>query len=192
MKLAKLALVLFLAGSMPSYGRDWGSLPEGYSWYESEECHVAVPVPQGWHVKTTANGDTKAVFITKENIDEAGQFLTGYSLNCTAAFSKKNKTRPSLYATAFIEQVTKSKKEVVLEPWGKELAPKMYGAGIRYRDKGAPDLLVHYYLLADDAEDSLRFMIFEAPESEWEAAWKHGELMLTRGQLWKTQLQLSH
>jgi hypothetical protein len=60
------------------------------------------------------------------------------------------------------------------------------GIGIRWRDSRNSPALVHYYLIGDDAEDSLRLSIFEAPEAQWEQAWwRHGAVMMERALYWK-------
>jgi len=83
---------------------------------------------------------------------------------------------------AFVNEAATT-KEVLLEPWGNELAPGLLGVGIRYQERtGDTAVIIQNYLIADDAGDSVRFFIFESPASDWDAAWKFGETMM-KGQI---------
>ena len=181
-RLVWLCLLPLIA--VPAWGNDWGELPPGYTWYENEAMRVAIPVPDGWHVKVEAHDGTQALFVSKEDIAAEGQFQTGFTLNYFEQFSKRESAGPTRFAAAFVLQIQKT-KEVVQEPWVEKLEQGITGIGIRWRDPRNSPALVHYYLISDDAEDSLRLSIFEAPEAQWEQAWKHGAVMLDRAQFWK-------
>ncbi|MDQ8183630.1 hypothetical protein [Pelagicoccus sp. SDUM812005] len=42
-----------------------------------------------------------------------------------------------------------------------------------------PDVIVHNLFIANDQTGTLWYYIFEAPESEWESAWKTGDTLLS-------------
>ena len=169
------------------FARELGELPKGFSWHESDTCHAAVPVPKGWYVKEEGSGDTHSLTITKENIEQTGRYETGYTLSCYDSFSRTVGVGPSKYAASIIEKVqqTNDKKNIVVEPWANVLTKgAVKGAGIRFRDAKPPPALIHYYFIANEQTDTLHFIIFEAPEAEWAAAWKLGEVMLTNVVVW--------
>lgn len=156
--------------------------PPGYSWVFIPGTSTALLRPDGWFLKTEVANDTIASFITRENLEERGEFETGLTFNFVRGISKKSRTSAIRYALSFINEAATT-KEVLLEPWGNELAPGLLGAGIRYREvKGDAAVIVQNYLIADDAGDSVRFFIFESPASDWDAAWKFGETMM-KGQI---------
>jgi len=185
MKINYLAVVISLIISSTCLAGDWGDLPNGYTWQESKKARIAIPLPSGWHVKEEDNKGTIGLFLSKEDINAEGSFMTGYTLNYIEQFTEKAKSGPAKYAVRFIMEAQK-KGEIVKESWVNEIAEGITGFGLRYRDLAkTPTVLIHYFLIADENEDSLRIIIFEAPESNWDEAWKHGELMLSKGQLWK-------
>jgi len=156
--------------------------PPGYSWVFIPGTATALLRPDGWFLKTETVNDTIASFITREDVQDGGEFETGLTFNFVRGISKKNRTSAIRYALKFINEAA-TKKEVLLEPWGNELAPGLLGAGIRYREaKGDSAVIVQHYLIADDAGDSVRFFVFESPESDWDAMWKFGETMM-KGQI---------
>jgi len=156
--------------------------PPEYSWVFIAGTSTALLRPDGWFLKTEDANDTIATFITRENLQEGGEFQTGLTFNFVRGISKKSRTSAIKYAVAFVNEAATT-KEVLLEPWGNELAPGVLGAGIRYREvKGGAAVIVQNYLIADDAGDSVRFFIFESPASDWDAMWKFGETMM-KGQI---------
>lgn len=156
--------------------------PTGYSWVFIPGTSTALLRPDSWFLKTEVANDTIAGFITLENLQERGEFKTGLTFNFVRGISRKSGTSAIRYALAFINEAAKT-KEVLLEPWGNELAPDLLGVGIRYREvTGDTAVIIQNYLIADDAGDNVRFFIFESPESEWDAMWKFGETMM-KGQI---------
>jgi hypothetical protein len=156
--------------------------PPGFSWVFTPGTATALLRPDGWFLKTDTADDTIASFITRENLQERGEFVTGLTFNFVRGISKKNKTSAIKYAVAFVNTAGRT-KDVLLEPWGNELAPGLLGVGIRYRElRGDTAVVIQNYLIADDAGDSVRFFIFESPESDWDAMWKLGETMM-KGQI---------
>ena len=156
--------------------------PPGYSWVFIPGTSTALLRPDGWFLKTEVANDTIASFITRENLQERGEFDTGLTFNFVRGISKKSRTSAIKYAVAFVNEAATT-KEVLLEPWGNELAPGLLGVGIRYQERtGDTAVIIQNYLIADDAGDSVRFFIFESPASDWDAAWKFGETMM-KGQI---------
>jgi hypothetical protein len=161
---------------------DVSAPPPGYSWVFIPGTSTALLRPDGWFLKTEVANDTIASFITRENLEERGEFDTGLTFNFVRGISKKSRTSAIKYAVAFVNEAATTKK-VLLEPWGNELAPGLLGVGIRYQEMtGDTAVIIQNYLIADDAGDSVRFFIFESPASDWDAAWKFGETMM-KGQI---------
>ena len=138
--------------------------------------------PDGWFVKTVVANDTIAGFITLEDLEGRGEFETGLSFNFVRRVSKTSGTSAIKYAVAFVHEAATT-KDVLLEPWGNELAPDLLGVGIRYREvTGDTAVIIQNYLIADDARDSVRFFVFRSPEATWDSMWTFGETMM-KGQI---------
>lgn len=181
-----IAAIAWLAAiaSVPAQEPEFqvAAAPPGYSWVFIPGTATALLRPDGWFLKTEAANDTIASFITRENLQERGEFATGLTFNFVRGISKKSGTSAIKYAVAFVNEAATT-KEVLLEPWGNELAPGILGVGIRYRElKSDTAVVVQNYLIADDPGDSVRFFIFESPANDWDAMWKLGETMM-KGQI---------
>lgn len=158
--------------------------PDGYRWVRYEEGKSAYLRPDGWFVKTEVEGRTASLFISKENIDARGEFETGLTASIIGDFKARIGVVPSRYAAIYISELTRLKPDVV-ERFEEPAVDGYVGLGVRYRDEERePAILVHTRVLADDTADVLRLVIFEAPESEWTAAWAHGEKMV-KGYVWR-------
>jgi len=157
--------------------------PEGYRWLRYEEGKSAYLRPEGWYVKTEVEGKTASLFISKENIDKRGSFETGLTVHIIGEVEQRAGVTASKYATAYVEELAKAKS--VVERAGTPTQDGYTSVSVRYRDATRPPtILVHTHVLADDTADVLRIAIFEAPESEWDSAWTHGE-RLVRGHVWR-------
>jgi hypothetical protein len=177
---AWLAAISLVHAQEPEF--EVSAAPPGYSWVFIPGTSTALLRPDGWFLKTEAANDTIASFITRENLQERGEFETGLAFNFVRGISKKSRTSAIKYAVAFINEAATT-KQVLLEPWGNDLAPGLLGVGIRYREMtGDTALIIQNYLIADDAGDSIRSFIFKSPESDWDAMWKFGETMM-KGQI---------
>lgn len=152
--------------------------PPGYAWVFIPNTSTAVLRPEDWFVTARTNNGTIACFITHENLQVTGQFQTGLTFNFVPKVSQTAGLSAIRYAAAFIQEAQQT-KEVLLEPWVNESAPGLFGMGIRYRQETEDSpVIVHNFLIADDLEDSIRLFIFESPETNWDAAWKVGEVLM--------------
>lgn len=73
-------------------------------------------MPQGWHFKEESKSDTRAFFITQEDIDRKGEFETGLTLN--VAHLKQDKAQE--YAAAFIAELGQSPGHELQDTWQTE------------------------------------------------------------------------
>ncbi|HWN38581.1 MAG TPA: hypothetical protein VNP02_08800, partial [Gammaproteobacteria bacterium] len=78
--------------------------PPGYSWVFIPGTSTALLRPDGWFLKTEAANDAIASFITRENLQERGEFETGLAFNFVRGISKKSRTSAIKYAVAFINE----------------------------------------------------------------------------------------
>lgn len=136
--------------------------------------------PKDWFLKKEHRSGTYAFFITKEDIDKEGGFETGLTVNVLKGISDKTESSASQYAHGFISIAAKKEEnKVLLKPWFVEVGP-FKGYGVRVRDKVK---VLHYFLIANDKNDTLFLTIFEAKPEEWDEAWKYGEVIFNNMQL---------
>lgn len=147
--------------------------PAGYSWYSDADAGATLLKPDGWFVKTEVKDDTNALFISKEDIAVSGEFQTGLSLNLLHGVKKKTGVSSTRYAVSFLSKALEGNEELMsfANP-----ANGMTSIGLRIKNQHLAKV-IHYYLVANDADDSLRIFMFESPTENWDAAWKIGEPM---------------
>lgn len=150
--------------------------PDGFSWHIASNGVGAFLKPDGWFVKEESQEETNALFITKENIDTDGVFLTGMSINQINNLSTVSKLAPSQYAAFLISKVAKGKE--VLKSGVVEGNPlDMHVVRILSDNAGVPTV-IHYLSFGLDSKDQMYVINFESPESEWEANYQEASVML--------------
>jgi hypothetical protein len=159
-----LALPLLL-GASPT---DMPTPPTGFAWQEIPELKAAVLRPSGWFFKREETKGTKAYFITKESIEDGGEFQTGLTVNVFQ--HKKGSAVES--AKVFIDQLAAKKHG---EEWAKDVGPfKEFGCLTRDTDASGTTV-VQTLMVANPKTNTLYLFIFESPEPSWDSAWKVGK-----------------
>ncbi len=157
--------------------------PGGYTWEVFEETKSAFLKPDGWYVKETKHGSTLGYFITKEDIDQDGRFITGLTVYVMQDMARKQGMTAGQYALTFIKTAAESKesKKVIKAPWAREMGPfKMHGVVLLNRDAEQGDFVTHNLMIGNDETGTVYMIIFEGPAAFWDATWKIGEPMLQR------------
>ena len=145
--------------------------PAGFTWQEVAELKAAFLRPNGWYFKREKNKETTAYFITKENIENNGEFQTGLTIN-VFRLKKDNAVEKG---KSFIDQLATSKRG---EKWAKDVGPfKEFGCLTRDTDASGTTV-VQTLMVANPKTNSLYLFIFESPEASWDSAWKIGKQIL--------------
>ncbi|MGH9441461.1 MAG: hypothetical protein ACRD16_04245 [Thermoanaerobaculia bacterium] len=142
---------------------------EGYSWKRVPEIKAAFLVPNGWHFRREQKGTSLGYFISREKISPPGEFLVGLSIN---VIHPPSSTKSSEYAKAFINQFASGK--AVIRTWDASQGP-FVGYGCRVKDDSTT---MHALMLANPKTNTLYFVMFEAPNPEWQEAWHIGETLV--------------
>ncbi len=177
-KYAALLVPLLVAFAVAVRAEDPPEIPAGFEWYTFEEGDTACPHPREWFVKTELHGDTSAMFFSKENIDEVGEFKTGLTLNIVRRIKAKTGQAASEYARAIRDTLVTQFPGA--EPVENSAQHGLPGISVTYVDsRRTPTIVVYNFFLADDENDVLRFFILESPLTEWAQTWALGKSMLT-------------
>lgn len=153
--------------------------PAGFTWQEIPELKTALLKPDGWFFKREEQKGTLAYFITKENIDKDGRFQTGLTVN---VFHLKKGSAVE-QGKSIVEGVatTKNAKAFVTD------AGPYREFGCLTKDTNSSGTVVIFTLaVANTKTDTLYLLIFESPESDWDAAWKLGKEMVDKVPLQET------
>jgi len=150
---------------------DLAAPPAGFTWQEIPELKAAFLRPSGWFFKREEQKGTLAYFITKEDIDQNGQFLTGLTIN---VFHLKKDSA--------VERGKDLIDDLAATKHGQKWA-RVFGSfkefGCDYKDTDASGTtVVHNLTVANPKTNTLYLFIFESPEPEWTATWKVGKLIM--------------
>jgi hypothetical protein len=151
--------------------------PGGFEWYVFEAGKSACLRPLDWFVKTEVNGDTAALFLSKENIDKEGKFETGLTLNVARRIHERTGRSPTQYAQAYLDVLVEKHPDA--KRFENPDQDGMKGIGAAYLDEEAsPAVVIYTFLLSDDESDILRIFILESPQKDWPEVWARGQQML--------------
>lgn len=142
--------------------------PDGFTWQGVPELKAAFLRPNHWFFKREENKGTLAYFITKESIENGGEFQTGLTVN---VFRHK---KDSAVETAkyYIDELTAKKHG---EKWAKDVGPfKEFGCLTRDTDANGT-IVLQTLMVANPKTNTLYLFVFESPETSWESAWKIGK-----------------
>jgi hypothetical protein len=159
--------------------------PEGFDWLVYKNC--AVLCPTGWNQKIRADDPAKnltgAFAISPEVFSEKKYFDHGFTVQIHTDVKKRFGAAASPSLQALLQPLAaRVKKEDFL------LFKEGASAGgattiLRYVDAppGLTPLVVHRYLVADDAKDTIHVFTYESPQAQWEENWKtYGTPLLGR------------
>ena len=168
-----LLLLTFLAAlvvhAMPAI--DLPAPPPGFTWQEIPELKAAFLRPEGWFFKREEGKGTLAYFITKESIENGGEFQTGLTVN---VFRHKKDNAVDT-AKLYIDRVA---AKYHAEKWSKEVGP-FEEFGCLFKDTDSSGTTASQALMvANPKTNTLYLFIFESPESDWDSAWKIGKQVM--------------
>ncbi len=150
--------------------------PKGYSWAQCPEIKGAFLCPSNWHFKKSKQGETLGFFISKEEIKTNGQFRTGMTVTVIPNIPTKKGMSPYKYALQYRESARTS--VTLTKEWEKDMGPFKSVGFVFSRNDKAGAYTVHNLVIANDKTGTFYIVIFEAPATEWNEAWKIAEPML--------------
>jgi hypothetical protein len=177
----KIFLAVFLISLSPlGLALELPKSPDNFSWVEAEEIKGAFLRPNGWHFKKAKQGDVQGYFITKEDIEVSGNFVTGTTINVATAIPKKTGKSASEFAYSYIGQAADS-GSIQKRPWNRSMGPfNSYGVVTLNRDRKSGDYITHHLAIANGQTGTVYLVVFESPSDEWESAWAIGEEILSK------------
>lgn len=174
-----IGLFLFLFFFVnPSIAQDLTEPPDGFEWVEAAEVKAHLLKPKDWYYKKHKQGTTQGYFITKENIDKEGSYMTGFSMNVVFDIPRKKGVTPTEFAAVYIKRASNSGK-IIKEVWAHSMGPfNSYGVVIENHDPKDGDFNTHHLVIGNDQTGTAYIVIFEAPTESWSSAWKDGQVIL--------------
>lgn len=170
-----LVLVLLTSGLLGCSGNPAADLPQppaGYTWKQVPEIKGVFLIPAGWHYFQERQGNTFALFITKERIVDSGEFETGMSIN-------------AFLNTRSAPRHVKRMVESTAAKYGTKISVGVQQPLVRFTTffdspKPPTQKLIRIVTIgvvnADTATSYL--VMFEAPVSAWREQWAVGEVLV--------------
>jgi len=152
-------------------------IPSGFEWKILPDKNLAVVIPDGWFFKEETRAELKldGVYVTKENIDEAGRFSTGLSILIFKDFASNNEA--SQFAQDLLaKQVNLETTKEILKAWDyKSGSAIIHHLRIRAEFPEETEVnrkkIIRYS--TSIAHNSVYWLVFESPESLWEETVKN-------------------
>jgi hypothetical protein len=154
------------------------TIPEGFEQKYISDLNINVLVPTGWFYKWVPQSDTKAFFITKEDIDVTGRFSTGLTVNIEYDVENVDETAWSFITTVANQSITKKVLGEGIKSSNKTNTMILYGVTVEAElpvsnndPNPNPEKTLSYFSIADIQTNTLYLMIFESPRNEWDSEW---------------------
>ena len=162
------------------------TLPAGYRWGDCNNIVASFPTPEGWHIKEETKGETRACFITLEEITAGGIYSTGLAINTIPNTSAKMGRKPSEIAQDYARKANGGNNQEVEErTLGDFKSFKAKSATLKFPQLGR-SMTMQTTAIANDRKNITYILTFEAPESEGNKAQQIGEMMIQRAKLDQT------
>lgn len=177
-----MAFTLSTASMNAQSAKDTSSkAPSGFTWKHFPEIKAAFLMPNGWYFKQDSGDGKNAYFITLEDIDKQGAFLTGLSVNTVPNISKRTGQWAKKYAWSLHQQIKKDTGVTIQEEWENPLPPFIvYGMRCEKKVNHSTTIVMHQLVIANEKTDRLYIVLFESPKNFWDAAWRIGDVMMTQ------------
>ena len=127
-------------------------------------------MPEAWHFKKEVTDQARAFFMTKEDIDESGHFLTGLTLNLVLSAQERTGKSAVEYAEQFVALAcTEGTK---LDAWQRRVGVLRSFACTVARVEGERSIVVHHLAIGNERTDTLFIVLFESPVESWQVEWE--------------------
>ena len=164
--LLAMAGLCSLAAMGPASAGEQPPPPAGFPLVSAANAAGTFLRPDGWSTKEETRDGTQAFFITKTPLADGARFDVGFTVNAFDHVSRTG-TAPSAWARAMVARLA-SGRQVIKSGVVKGNAVDMNLLDV-VDTAGGPPVVIHYRAMGDDAKDRAWLLIFEAPQSEWDA-----------------------
>lgn len=155
--------------------------PDGYKWERFTKIQSAFLRPTGWHIFDKAGASSHTYVISKESVATNGVFETGLTMQAIKSLQEKKGVSPFTVATQMAQDILGKKENTRISTQDLSSGP-FKAFFIRYRNapSDAKPIIIHQVFIANDKQDTLFIITFEAPEKSWDEAWRIGEPMVKK------------
>jgi len=155
--------------------------PEGFDWGSMPNANAAFLKPHGWFEMNKSTKDAVTYAISKEQVKGSEEFETGLTVIAVKDMVSKINMPLIQYSLEMLMAVKADSNNTIIEQDITKQGP-FDSVFIKYQNNpsGLKPIIIHKTIIYNEKTGSLYIVIFEAPENEWEDAWKKGEVMLKK------------
>lgn len=165
-------LLAFFAIASTLHAANLPTPPAGFAWQQIPEVKSALLRPEGWFFKQEQKGGILGYFVTEQDIDKAGVFETGLTVN---VFPRLGEGLAVERGKALIDRVAAAHGQKT----SVEQVGQLQEFGCEVRDTNSSGTVVmHALAVANTKTDTLYLLIFESPAAQWDASWRIGKAMM--------------
>jgi len=175
-----LAMFCFSCTSSPAIASTPSVTPAaGMEWKNIPELKIDIAMPKGWFYKWARQGNAEAFFITKENIDDTGMYVTGLGVNINPNVENADSEAES-FITSNIPNLDTTTKVLgkAIKADGKSGVVKLFGIIVEAELSITPQepaqttqKTLGYFAVSNTETHTLYILIFEAPRESWASEW---------------------
>lgn len=152
--------------------------PGGYTWEACPEINGALLRPDGWHFRKQINGDNRAYYISKEDIESEGEFTTGLTMVSLVNYGNAYGVSAVEFAKDYVKNAAKV-SHIRKAPWTNRMGPFVaHGVIVTTPDLMKGDFVSHHLVIANEETSTVYIVIFESPVDDWAAMKVLSEPML--------------
>jgi hypothetical protein len=149
--------------------------PPGFRWERATEIEAALLVPDGWFFRADSSPTRQSYFVSREDT-HAGNFKVGLSVNVNRGVKGQDAVA---YAKKVVAEYSKGQGKTVRRTWDID-SSLLSGAGCDVDVVAGHDALVmELVVLGNSTTNVVYYVTFEAPASEWDAAWQVGQAIMS-------------
>ncbi len=148
---------------------DLTSAPEGFQWVRVDEIKARFLKPDGWSFSKRRSGDRGLISISKENIDDAGFFMTGLTIIPLVVGHPGQADIAPGYARVYIDVAAENSSEVLVKPWSYS-DEYFTGFGITTKniDPNLGDYITDHLAIGNNRTGAVYLIVFESPVDMWD------------------------
>ena len=155
--------------------RDLPQAPTGFHWERAAEIKAALLVPDGWFFRTDHSPTRHSYFVSREDT-HAGNFKVGLSVNVNRGVKGQDAVA---YAKKVVAAYSKGQGKTLRRTWDID-SGLLAGAACDVDVVVGHDALVMELVVLGNARTNVVYYVtFEAPATEWDAAWQFGREIMS-------------
>lgn len=155
----------------PSLSAQLPAAPAGFMWRRYQD--VVFLVPAEWRENELRSTDMSVYAASPESFTQTQLFETGFTIQIIVEPKRKRGIEAKKAALVYLRQFLNAHKREDVMILDQKTDGDAEMTFFRFRDQppGQTPIIVHKYLIANNATDVVHVFTFESPAASWDNAW---------------------